>query len=245
MPEMPQTILQQRLQERLDATGQKPAPLAKALGLSDSFIRDILRGKTKSPRADSLEKLASALGTTTDYLLGQSASPTSTLSPPIALTAAPLVNAGIVRAGYFLAVDEFNQDPDPVPEFVVAHPGYGRVRQYAWKASGDSMNLAGILDGMWIVGADAADYIDRYGDIESGELVVVERTRMQGAEREITVKEVRFYRDRYELLPQSSNPEYTPITVPHDHGVDADGMEVKIIGVVLTAYTDLKRKRRP
>lgn len=66
------SILQRRLEERMMAAGEKPAPLATRLRLSDSFIRDILRGKTRSPRAESLEKLASALGTSSDYLLGKS-----------------------------------------------------------------------------------------------------------------------------------------------------------------------------
>lgn len=242
MIEEPKSVLQSRLAERLELLKLKPAPLAKTLGLSDSFIRDILRGKTKSPRADSFEKLAAALETTADYLLGKTDSP-SILAPAVAISGPRPVFAGDVQAGRFLAVDEFNQDPDGVPEWVLSQPQYAQVRQYAWRARGDSMDKAGIHDGMWIVGADAADFIDRYGDIESGELVVVERTRFQGAERELTVKEVRFYRDRYELHPNSSNPEHKPIIVPHDHSVSGDGEEVKIIGVVLTAYTNLRRRR--
>lgn len=66
------TILQRRLEERLMAASEKPAPLATRLGLSDSFIRDILRGKTRSPRAESLEIIATALRTSSDYLLGKS-----------------------------------------------------------------------------------------------------------------------------------------------------------------------------
>lgn len=106
------------------------------------------------------------------------------------------------------------------------------------------MDQAGISDGMWVVGADAADYIDTYGDIVTGDLVVVERVRFQNSERELTVKEVHFFRDRYELRPVSSNPEHVPIVVPHDHQADGDGEEVKIIGVVLTAYANLRRRPR-
>lgn len=71
MEQQPKTTLQTRLEQLLEERGEKPAPLATRLGLSDSFIRDILRGKTQSPRAESLEALASALGTTSDYLLGR------------------------------------------------------------------------------------------------------------------------------------------------------------------------------
>jgi SOS-response transcriptional repressor LexA len=104
------------------------------------------------------------------------------------------------------------------------------------------MDEAGILDGMWVVGADAADYIDIYGDVKTGDLVVVERTRYQGAERELTVKEVHFFKDRYELRPVSSDASHQPILVEHNHTVSSDGEEVKIIGVVLAAYANLKRR---
>jgi SOS-response transcriptional repressor LexA len=164
--------------------------------------------------------------------------------PAILRTGTTPPYAGIIQAGQFLAVDEyFNQDPDPVPSHVLPDPAFARVRQYAWRARGDSMDEAGIFDGMWVVGADAADYIDTYGDIQSGDLVVVERTRYQRSERELTVKEVHFFRDRYELRPVSSNLSHSVITVPHDHGVDGDGVEVKIIGVVLTAYANLRVRR--
>jgi transcriptional regulator with XRE-family HTH domain len=65
-----ETKLQKRLFEKLEAVREKPAPLATRLGFSDSFIRDILRGKTRTPSAANLERLARALGTTADYLLG-------------------------------------------------------------------------------------------------------------------------------------------------------------------------------
>jgi SOS-response transcriptional repressor LexA len=108
---------------------------------------------------------------------------------------------------------------------------------------GDSLNLAGIDDGMWVVAADAADFVDLYGETESGDLVVVKRSRFQGSERELTVKEIRFYRDRYELLPRSSNPVHQPIVVQHNHGVDPDKEEVRVIGVVLTSYRDHRRRK--
>lgn len=235
-------VLQERVEERLKALGKKPAPLAKSLGYGDSFIRDILR-KGVMPGGDRLRRLAEALETTTEYLLGRTdALGPSTLGTPITLPSTPPIYAGKVQAGSWLAVDEyFQQDAYPVPEFVTRHPAYPRLRQYAWQAQGDSMNERGIIDGMWVVGADASDYIDQIGEVESGDLVVVERTRHQGAERELTIKEARFYRDRMELLPRSTNASHQPIVVPHNRKAE-DHIEVKIIGVVLTAYTDLRRR---
>lgn len=243
MENEPKTILQVRLQELLDKQKRKPAPFAKEIGLGESFIRDIIRGKTKSPRAEGLAVLAEALGTTSDYLQGHDKD--GELSGPALLQSnEQLPFAGTVQAGLFLAVDEyFNQDPESVPSHVRQDPSHSKARQYAWRARGDSMNQAGILDGMWVVGADASDYIDVYGDIETGDLVVVERVRFQGSERELTVKEVHFFKDRYELRPVSSNTDHQPIAVAHDHSVTSDGEEIKIIAVVLTAYANLRRRK--
>lgn len=243
MSDSDRTLLQIRLQEALNRTGENPTRLSERLGLSKSFVRDIMRGKTRSPRSESLDKLADALGTTTDYLLGKDVDG-AVRGPAIERQGETLSYAGVIQAGQFISVDEyFTQDPDSVPDYVLPDMKFGKVRQYAYKAAGDSMNEAGILDGMWVVAADASDYVDSYGDIVTGDLVVVERCRFQGSERELTVKEVHFLRDRYELRPVSSNSEHKSITVPHDHNVSSDGEEVKIIGVVLTAYANLRRRR--
>lgn len=196
------------------------------------------------------EKYAEAFGVKAGWILFGDADPDadpiaealepSTLGPAIARSGTALPYAGVVQAGAFLAVEEyFNQDPEGVPEFVLADPKYRKVRQYAYRARGDSMNQVNIHDGMWVVAADAPDFIDVYGDIATGDLVIVERTRFQGAERELTVKQVHFFKDRYELRPCSTNAEHQVITVPHNHSAE-DGIEVKIIGVVLTAYANLR-----
>lgn len=202
-----------------------------------SFVNKMVLGK----RDVSAEE-AKAIAEVADY---PPFGADGTLAGPAMLrTGKALPYAGVIQAGQFLAVDEyFNQDPEDVPAHVLPDPAYTKVRQYAWRARGDSMDEAGIVDGMWVVGADAADFIDVYGDIQSGDLVIVERTRYQRSERELTVKEVHFFRDRYELRPVSSNKEHSVITVAHDHSADGDGVEVKIIGVVLTAYANLRVRR--
>ncbi|MEO3386043.1 hypothetical protein [Mesorhizobium sp. CAU 1741] len=63
------TVLQERIQRRLTELKEKPAPLAKRFNLGESFIRDILR-KGVMPHASNMEKLAAALQTTSQYLLG-------------------------------------------------------------------------------------------------------------------------------------------------------------------------------
>lgn len=211
---------------------------ADAFGMSRSGYVKIERGERRMTDAH-ISTAARVYGVAPGEVLGEG----STLGPAVATTG-DVTYAGIVQAGLFRPVDEyFNQDETwERPGGLMRHPAYPRVRQYAWQAKGHSMDEAGIRDGQWIVGADAADYIDQYGDIESGDLVVIQRMRFGGSERELTVKEIRYYKDRYELLPRSSDPNFKPIIVKNDHS--ADDEEVTVIGVVLSAFTDLRRGRR-
>lgn len=257
MSEFDPHTLAGRIERRLKIVDLSPSAASeKAMGQGK---RDVIRkifdkareGQETNPRGETLRGLARALRTTPAWLLDETGPEDASdadgmLEGPGAPHSGPKpIYGGKVQAGAFLAVDEyFNQDPESVPSYVVAVAEYNRVRQYVWRSVGDSMNQAGITDGMWIVGADAADYIDTYGDIVTEDLVVVERTRFQGAERELTVKEVHFFRDRYELRPVSSNAEHQTIVVQHNHEVDGDDVEVKIIGVVLTAYANLKNRKR-
>jgi SOS-response transcriptional repressor LexA len=148
---------------------------------------------------------------------------------------------GVVAAGDWLTVDEFNQDlaDQVVPESVPRHPGYPKLEQIAWRVRGDSMDQAGILDGMWLVGAPYLEYVDRIGELDNGAYVVVERTRYQGAERELTVKEVQFARRGMRLIPRSSNPRHREFFIDLDEKADPDTESVRILGVVLWAGRDL------
>ena len=192
---------------------------------------------------DKLETYGRRFGVTADYLLtGRS----GTLGPAVTLpdTGTPIF-AGYVNAGYWRAVDEyFQQDGVDIPEAVRRVAAYPKARQYAYKVEGRSMDAVGIADGMWIVAADYSDFVETYGELASGDLVVVRRTRFQGSERELTVKEIQYYPNRFELIPRSSDPAYQPIVVPYDHGADGDKAEVTIVGVVLSAIRDFSRRRK-
>lgn len=72
---MTENILQQRIQMRLDALKQKASRVSVGMGKSDSFIRDILRGKTAAPNGANLIDLANALETSPEYLLGMTDDP--------------------------------------------------------------------------------------------------------------------------------------------------------------------------
>jgi transcriptional regulator with XRE-family HTH domain len=62
------STLAQRIRKRLTATGLAMMAASKRAGLNETYVRDLLAGTVKSPRMDSLEKLAAALETTVDWL---------------------------------------------------------------------------------------------------------------------------------------------------------------------------------
>lgn len=232
-----------QLKKLREARGMTQETAAEGMGISRSQYIKLERGDRRLTE-QYIVAAAEAFGVTPAEVIADDALE-SALGPPMSRSGQQPRFAGYVRAGLFETFDpDFQQDYVAVPDFVQTQPGYGKIRQYAYQAKGDSMNQVGIDDGMWIVAADANDFIDQNGDLETGDIVVVERTRMQRAEREMTLKELHFFRDRYELRPRSTNPEHQPIVVRHDHNVDADGVEVKIVGILLTAYRDYRRKRR-
>lgn len=61
--------LTDRIQKRLAATGKSARAASLEAGLSDAFVRNILKGKSGSPSADNLAKLARVLGTTEVWLI--------------------------------------------------------------------------------------------------------------------------------------------------------------------------------
>ena len=61
--------LAERIQRRLQKTGKTARSASLQADLSDAFIRNILIGKSKSPRGENFERLAQVLGTTVSWLL--------------------------------------------------------------------------------------------------------------------------------------------------------------------------------
>jgi phage repressor protein C with HTH and peptisase S24 domain len=58
-----------RIEKRLKAVDKSARAASLEAGLSDAFVRNILTGKSKSPRVENFDVLAQVLGTTADWLL--------------------------------------------------------------------------------------------------------------------------------------------------------------------------------
>jgi phage repressor protein C with HTH and peptisase S24 domain len=62
-------ILIDEMVRRMKAAGYNQRSLARAAGLNDTYIRDIIKGKSPSPRSEDLGKVAAALGCSITSLL--------------------------------------------------------------------------------------------------------------------------------------------------------------------------------
>lgn len=144
----------------------------------------------------------------------------------------PARKAGIVAAGLFREVDEFDQS-EPEEITVPRDENFPNARQLIFDVEGDSMNELKprpILPGDTVVATAYEDIAGRVV-LRDGMVVVVQRTRDAGHMREWSVKQIEIYEDRTEFHPRSNNPKHKPIIVHRQFDAD-DGVSVEVIGVV-------------
>ncbi|OCJ05288.1 peptidase S24 [Rhizobium sp. AC44/96] len=160
----------------------------------------------------------------------------------IALTRVGMVTgrvAGLVEAGTFREVDEFDQS-EPEEIMLPRDERFPNARLLVFDCSGDSMNdlrPRPIFPGDRLV-CVAYDDIEHLVELRSGMVVVVERTRDGGHFREWSVKQLELFTDRAEFHPRSTNPKHKPIVVPIDHQAD-DGVHVHVIAVVRRVMNEM------
>ncbi|KRE07565.1 hypothetical protein ASE63_22285 [Bosea sp. Root381] len=225
--------------QRLAATGRNPFEAAKLGGLERSFVNDILIEKKKTVQGRSIGKLALALDTSPEAVVqamaGVSPPPlepsTVKQSTPRPSTQTRIV--GKVKAGEFIAVEDLGDWDEPRYIEDTVDPRFPDARHLAFDVEGDSMNALRprpIMDGDQVSALAYEDIQDRY-PLRDGMIVVVERTRHGGLEREWSVKQLEIYEDRVEFHPRSTNSRHKPIVVVRNNSAD-DGVKVEIIAVV-------------
>jgi repressor LexA len=230
MPYRPmETPLQKRVREKLDELGLSASEASKKAQLGDTFVRDILNGKSRSPSAVNLQKLAIALDTSPQYFSFFEHTPV--LAGPFPVSG--LRVEGKVQAGAWLdtsLIDDDEEDREIIP--VARDTRFPHARQYALAVIGDSMNKL-FPEGSYVTCVD----FDESGLLmKEGQIVHVERR--DGSLTEITIKSVHFEPDRICLMPQSTNPKHQPIEYKRRSANDdfEDGVMVKIRGVVIGKF---------
>lgn len=213
------------------AKGMSQADLASAIGLHVTNLNRIELGKSNPKNMARFEEVARVLGVDVSALFDADfdGSPAPGNEEPNFLP-----YAGTTQAGVFVDVDLHSNHEQQLVA-ISPDPRYRRARQMVFQVLGDSMNKAGIHDGMYAVGVDYLDFVEHYRPIESGDIVVVERLRFSGQERERTIK--RFWQEPngVALLPESTNEHHKTIFIPRDSEIE--GEEVRIVAYVTGAYS--------
>lgn len=221
----------QRLQSAIDELGWSKAELQRRSGISYDSINKYLRGDVDNPRGNVLEKLAATIDRPALWLKeGIDAASAEVQRAARSPGTAPLV--ATVEAGAWREVDELNQD-DPEWVTVPTDNKFPDATQRVYDVSGDSMNDLKphpITPGSRIVAIDYDEIASR-SPLRNDLVVVIQRTRNGGQERELSVKQVAWFDDRIEFQPRSTNSKHKPIVVQHDSWED-NGVEIAVVGLV-------------
>lgn len=206
------------------AAGMTQEELAERAGVSRITVNRIERRGVLTHK--QAELYAPLLKVDPRTLILGAASPDQYDSLPGAVSTVPVI--GEVAAGIWLEVDVFDEPRfDPVP--AVLDDRYPAQSQFALIVRGPSINKTA-EDGAILLCVS----LDTGLTINDGDLVIVERTRAQGAMVETTAKFVRRLKDGYELWPHSTDPRYQePIFISED-GTDGDvsiGIKARVLSI--------------
>lgn len=204
------TYLIDNLRKRMKAQKLDMKTLSLKAGLSETAVRDIFRGRSKSPRTQTVEALAKALGCIAIDLLGSPDLPASPLVKPI-----PVI--GAVEAGAWkeaLEWPETDWEYEPIPE----DPRFLGLTRFGLAVRGRSMNEV-YREGDIVI---CIPMIELNEPLVSGRRYVIYRHK--SGEIEATLKE--YYEDmdgRNWLLPRSTDPAHkTPISFDDGDGKTTD-----------------------
>jgi len=220
--------LKRRVQQRLEELKLSPAAASKKAGFAPTFVRDLIEGRKKNVRSDSLARLAKALQTTPEWLIkGESAPQNGAAHQLHFVNVRPILVRGSVQAGRWReATDEvFGADIDEIETVQIAPPpGYGKVELYGLRIVGNSMDLV-YPEGTIVIVCPITET-----EVRDGDKVIVVRRKSGFAET--TVKQANFTDNGWVLQARSSDPAFVEPIILTDEGDDTP----EIIGVVIGSY---------
>lgn len=204
-----------RLKELREEHGLSIAALARLVGTSHATISRLESGKMQLTELWA-RKIATVMKIGVAEIFGEVMTP---MTPGMAVLGE--VQAGVWKEAE--VADELRYPPLPIlPDHV-----YSKVRQFALRVRGDSMNRV-VQDGMYIV---CASWPELGREPEDGDLVVVERRR--AGLIETTLKRVRIEKGSLVFVPDSTDPRWQePVRIDHL----GDGEEIAIIALAIGKY---------
>jgi DNA-binding XRE family transcriptional regulator len=225
------------LTEARKAAGLTQEELAEKVGATRITI--VRLEKKDSISRKWAEKLSPILDVPiANFLLGTSAdsnqvviSPNSPLKPT-ELTIANLPVVGKVAAGYWRSCD-YQDDIDQFPLMPsIMNSHYPAESQFIIEVEGESLNQTA-PNGSFLHCAKLLEAGIDPNNLEDGQLVIVQRTRQQFGEFEMTAKRIRKNGD-WELWPESDRPEFQePFRIADFQGESDETIEIIAIVVAI------------
>lgn len=235
----PRKLLINRMLRQMEALGLNARETSLKAGLGETGVYDIINHKNKKPSLVVIQAVAKVLECDVAYLAGEIDAPRRVSTDDVI---ADIPVAGMAEAGAFRTMVDF--DPgNPAGLRVVAarksrrHP---TAKHFALDVRGDSMNAAvprPIPDGAIVL---CVDMISAELEVESGQIYAVRRTLDGGQTWECTVKRARVFRDRYELVPESTNASHEVFVIPRGAGREDEVRQIEAIGLVYGVFFDFE-----
>lgn len=226
-PRHDETTLMRRVREKLESANLSPTAAAERAGLNRGAIRDILNGKTSSPRLKTLAAIAAALGTSVNYLSGE----IDDDAPPAGLPD----DSGIPVIGT-AAAGVFREEPQrqvvrtvQVPRSA-AHPDARHFAVIVGDSSMDDARPVPINEGTI---ACLVDLEDADLPVESGKTYLVERRTPEGL-LERSLRTCSASRRTIAFHTSSRTEEHEPIEVKRDALEKDSG--IRVSGLVYALY---------
>ena len=212
------SITLKRIAERLEALGKSASAASMQAGLGRSSIRDILSGKAKNPRIDTLRNLAGPLQCSIEYLLGESDVLDGTLLPRVpgdgrAVSAVLMDSAWVIEFGVFrspslsLKKRGLNR-PLPLDYGDNRYPGYSFG---VYLLDDDTLAPRNILKGDLLTVAEPFE-ASSIVPFNPGDIVVVSRMIGDNPAEERSARVVSIVDGRVNLLI-AAEPEHDPIII--------------------------------
>lgn len=133
-----------------------------------------------------------------------------------------------VQAGAWLAADDTDQG-EPRRHPFARDPRFPHAVQWLSEVVGDSVDKLGIFSGDLL---HCVDVEDAGWALQSGAVVEIERLRFDGAERELSVKQVEVTPQGVLFWPRSSNPRWQePLSLTD--GAEGEEIQVRVRGLVV------------
>jgi SOS-response transcriptional repressor LexA len=222
------TDIVRRIDELLEKSGKAATAVSVEAGFNQGFIRDLKRKKKLMPGIDKIAALAQPLETTPEYLAFGVGSSEIVVSVGMPVR-------GEVAAGLWQEVDGIvDANPfEPIP--MALDPRYPKDAQYGLVVRGTSINKIAQPGDVLICLDLAMVSIEP----KPGELVIVERKRFQGSEREVTAKRLQREGKLVLLLPDSTDPQWQE-AMKFDAKKANPDIEVSIIAIVSGVWRPIR-----